>query len=230
MPQRQYKVLLAEDEPNIADFVRRGLTDFGYLVEVCADGKAAWAAVSSVGSGGFDLMVLDIRMPEMSGLEVCRRVREEYGYQTPIIMLTALGTTDDIVLGLHAGADDYIVKPFKFVELMARIEAMLRRSGAAATATREYQGLRLDPVAHKAEREGVVVDLTTKEFRLLEYMVEHSGEVLSRRRLLRDVWDKDFDTNTNVVDVYVRYLRTKIDDRFSRKFIHTIVGIGYLFQ
>lgn len=226
MPDKRYNILMAEDEGNIADFVSRGLSDFGYTVEAFADGKAAWEAIDSR-PNAFDLLLLDIRMPGMTGLEVCEKLREKYGYKTPVIMLTALGTTDDIVLGLHAGADDYIVKPFKFVELVARIKAILRRGGATANTT-EYQGMTLDPTSHKVVRDGVTVELSTKEYRLLEYMVSHHGEVLSRRQLLKDVWDKDFDTNTNVVDVYVRYLRGKIDNTFGTKLIHTIVGIGYM--
>lgn len=223
-----YRILIAEDEANIADFVSRGLTDFGYSVEVCEDGEKAWETIDGR-HGDFDLLLLDIRMPGLTGLEVCERLRENYGYKTPVIMLTALGTTDDIVMGLHAGADDYIVKPFKFVELVARIEALLRRSNATAK-TIEYGGMTLDPTSHKVNREGKTVELSTKEFRLLEYLVSHHGEILSRQQLLRDVWDKNFDTSTNVVDVYVRYLRGKIDEGFDHKLIHTIVGTGYLLQ
>lgn len=223
-----YRILIAEDEANIADFVSRGLTDFGYSAEVCEDGEKAWETIDGR-HGDFDLLLLDIRMPGLTGLEVCERLRENYGYKTPVIMLTALGTTDDIVMGLHAGADDYIVKPFKFVELVARIEALLRRSNATAK-TIEYGGMTLDPTSHKVNREGKTVELSTKEFRLLEYLVSHHGEILSRQQLLRDVWDKNFDTSTNVVDVYVRYLRGKIDEGFDHKLIHTIVGTGYLLQ
>jgi DNA-binding response OmpR family regulator len=143
-------------------------------------------------------------------------------------MLTALDTTDDIVMGLHAGADDYIVKPFKFMELLARIQAMLRRSDATkSTRSLVFADLHLDPASHKAIRGSREVDLSIKEYRLLEYMMEHHGEILSRRQLLKNVWNKDFDTNTNIVDVYVRYLRNKIDDDFKQKLIHTVVGTGY---
>lgn len=228
MPEKQYRILLAEDEANIAGFVSRGLADFGYIVETCGNGREAWETIEKH-NGGFDLLLLDIRMPEMTGMEVCERLRNSYGYKTPVIMLTALGTTDDIVMGLHAGADDYIVKPFKFVELVARIEALLRRTDAMQK-TIEYGGMVLDPASHKVDREGTTVELSTREYRLLEYFVNHHGEVLSRQQLLKDVWDKDFDTNTNVVDVYVRYLRGKIDDGFSHKLIHTVVGTGYLLQ
>ena len=149
-------------------------------------------------------------MPGLTGLEVCRRLRDSYGYKLPVLMLTALGTTDDIVLGLQAGADDYMVKPFKFTELLARINALLRRVESYQQAQPLTCGeLSIDAATHKARRQHREVDLSTKEYRLLEYMMRHEGETLSRRQLLRDVWDKDFDTNTNVVDVYVRYLEAE---------------------
>lgn len=220
------KIMIAEDEPHISDFIRRGLEDFDYDVEVANDGREAWDKLN----GGTlpDLLILDIRMPHLSGLEVCRLVRQHFGYQLPLLMLTALNTTDDIVMGLHAGADDYLVKPFKFMELLARIKALLRRSEQSrAAAGMQYAGLQLFPATHKVSRDGITVDLSQTEYRLLEYLISHHDEVLSRRQLLKDVWEKDFDTNTNIVDVYVRYLRSKIDAPFPQKLIHTIVGIGY---
>ena len=222
------RILLAEDEENIADFVKRGLESFGYEVDSVQRGDEAWQRLQA--NHGYDLALLDIRMPGMTGLEVCRRLRESQGYALPVIMLTALGTTDDIVLGLQAGADDYMVKPFKFTELLARISALLRRVENYKQADPVSLGdLSIDSATHKARRQGREVDLSTKEYRLLEYMMRHKGETLTRRQLLRDVWDKDFDTNTNVVDVYVRYLRQKIDEGFEQKYIHTIVGTGYRF-
>lgn len=220
------RILIAEDETNISDFVRRGLEDFGYEAETAEDGEEAWHKLSSESLP--DLLLLDIRMPKMSGLDVCRKVREHYGYQMPVLMLTTLGTTDDIVMGLRAGADDYMVKPFKFMELVARVEALIRRTQLMLTSVcLHYADLQLQPASHRASRQGVTAELSQKEFRLLEYFVSHHDEVLSRRQLLKDVWDKDFDTNTNIVDVYVRYLRSKIDDPFEHKLLHTIVGIGY---
>lgn len=221
-------ILLAEDEENIADFVSRGLESFGYQVDTVKRGDEAWQRLQE--RHDYDLVLLDIRMPGMTGLEVCRRLRESQGYALPVLMLTALGTTDDIVLGLQAGADDYMVKPFKFTELLARISALLRRVESYRQAAPQSCGdLCIDAATHKARRQEREVDLSTKEYRLLEYMMRHEGETLTRRQLLRDVWDKDFDTNTNVVDVYVRYLRQKIDEGFEQKFIHTIVGTGYYF-
>ena len=217
---------MAEDEENISDFVSRGLSDFDYDVTVVSNGNDAWAKLDV--EQPFDLVMLDIRMPGMTGLEVCQKIRERFGYGIPVLMLTALDTTDDIVMGLHAGADDYIVKPFKFMELLARIQAILRRSDAAKSNHSLVCGdLRLEPVSHKAIRGQMEVELSIKEYRLLEYMMEHQGEILSRRQLLKNVWNKDFDTNTNIVDVYVRYLRNKIDDDFKQKLIHTVVGTGH---
>src|SRR5574344_779130 len=220
------RLLMAEDEANISDFVSRGLSDFNYDVTVVDNGLDAWRKLET--GEHFDLVLLDIRMPQMTGLEVCQKIREHFGYDIPVLMLTALDTTDDIVMGLHAGADDYIVKPFKYMELLARIQAILRRSDAVKSNRSLVCGdLHLHPASHKAIRGHYEVDLSIKEYRLLEYMMEHHGEILSRRRLLKDVWNKDFDTNTNIVDVYVRYLRNKIDDNFSQKLIHTVVGTGY---
>ena len=223
------KILMAEDEENISDFVRRGLAGFGYEVKVAEDGTQAWQLLDGK-RDDFDLVMLDIRMPGLSGLEVCHRLREQQGYSLPVLMLTALDTTDDIVAGLHAGADDYLVKPFKFTELVARIEALLRRAGLNNQQAALSSGdLTLDAASHQARRGDKIVDLSIKEYRLLEYMMRHEGEVLTRRQLLKDVWDKDFDTNTNVVDVYVRYLRQKIDEGFAQKHINTVVGKGYQF-
>ena len=222
------RILLAEDEENIADFVCRGLESFGFEVDRVNRGDEAWEKLQA---NDYDLALLDIRMPGMTGLDVCRHLREQQGYTLPVLMLTALGTTDDIVLGLQAGADDYMVKPFKFTELVARINALLRRVESYRQAAPLTCGdLSINAATHKARRQDTEVDLSTKEYRLLEYLMRHEGETLTRRQLLRDVWDKDFDTNTNVVDVYVRYLRQKIDEGFEPKLIHTIVGVGYCFS
>lgn len=227
MENEAKRILIAEDEVNISNFVGRGLQDFGYDVTIVADGNAAWEELEK--GEAYDLLLLDIRMPGLSGLEVCERFRQRFGYQTPVIMLTALCTTDDIVAGLHAGADDYQVKPFKFMELLARINAHIRRKGELKNEqVLSCCDLTLDPVTHKATRANVEEYLSVKEYRLLEYFIRHQGEVLSRRQLLKNVWDKDFDTNTNIVDVYVRYLRTKIDAPFEKKLLRTIVGQGYM--
>ena len=217
---------MAEDEENISDFVSRGLKNFDYEVTVVDNGNEAWRLLET--GSAYDLVMLDIRMPGMSGLEICKRYRALFGYQTPVLMLTALDTTDDIVMGLHAGADDYISKPFKFMELLARIQALLRRTEYSREEGQTSCGeLQLDASSLKVFRGNQEWELSIKEFRLLQYLMDHEGEILSRRQLLRDVWDKDFDTKTNIVDVYIRYLRQKIDDGFEKKMIQTVVGIGY---
>jgi DNA-binding response OmpR family regulator len=222
------RILIAEDEKNISDFVKRGLSDFDFDVTVADNGTQAWELLEK--EEGYDLIILDIRMPGLSGLEVCKKYRDRYGYLTPVLMLTALGTTNDIVHGLEVGADDYMVKPFKFMELKARIESLLRRRDAVPDVKLFCGGLSLNPLNRKAEREGIEIDLSTKEYRLLECLIRNQGTVLSRRTLLKEVWEKNFDTNTNVVDVYVRYLRSKVDAPFSKKLIHTVVGEGYMMK
>ena len=219
------KIILVEDEINIASFIERGLREFGHEVSVVYDGNAGWEPLQNE---SFDLLILDIIMPGMNGLELCRMYRQRFGYHSPVVMLTALGTTDDIVKGLDAGADDYLVKPFSFQELEARIKALLRRSKEVPVQQLVCGDLILDCTLRRARRGNMDIDLTVKEYRLLEYFLLHQRAVLSRLTLLRDVWDKNFDTNTNVVDVYVNYLRAKIDKGFEDKLIHTVVGVGYM--
>ena len=219
------KIILVEDEINIASFIERGLREFGHEVYVLYDGNAGRELLQNE---SFDLLILDIIMPGMNGLELCRMYRQRFGYHSPVVMLTALGTTDDIVKGLDAGADDYLVKPFSFQELEARIKALLRRSKEVPVQQLVCGDLILDCTLRRARRGNMDIDLTVKEYRLLEYFLLHQRAVLSRLTLLRDVWDKNFDTNTNVVDVYVNYLRAKIDKGFEDKLIHTVVGVGYM--
>ena len=219
------KIILVEDEINIASFIERGLREFGHEVSVVYDGNAGWELLQNE---SFDLLILDIIMPGMNGLELCRMYRQRFGYHSPVVMLTALGTTDDIVKGLDAGADDYLVKPFSFQELEARIKALLRRSKEVPVQQLVCGDLILDCTLRRARRGNMDIDLTVKEYRSLEYFLLHQRAVLSRLTLLRDVWDKNFDTNTNVVDVYVNYLRAKIDKGFEDKLIHTVVGVGYM--
>lgn len=222
------KILLVEDEANIASFIERGLHEEGYQVCTASDGMQGWELARS---GNFDLLILDIIMPGMDGLQFCRTFRRTRGYDTPILMVTALGTTDDIVAGLDAGADDYISKPFSFAEMLARIRALLRRGEHATIATSlRCADLTLDTARRCAIRGEQPIELTVKEYRLLEYFMTHQGIALSRMQLLSEVWDKNFDTNTNIVDVYVNYLRGKIDKGFQHKLIHTIVGLGYMMK
>ena len=190
------KIILVEDEINIASFIERGLREFGHEVSVVYDGNAGWELLQNE---SFDLLILDIIMPGMNGLELCRMYRQRFGYHSPVVMLTALGTTDDIVKGLDAGADDYLVKPFSFQELEARIKALLRRSKEVPVQQLVCGDLILDCTLRRARRGNMDIDLTVKEYRLLEYFLLHQRAVLSRLTLLRDVWDKNFDTNTNVV-------------------------------
>ena len=219
------KIILVEDEINIASFIERGLREFGHEVSVVYDGNTGWELLQNE---SFDLLILDIIMPGMNGLELCRMYRQRFGYHSPVVMLTALGTTDDIVKGLDAGADDYLVKPFSFQELEARIKALLRRSKEVPVQQLVCGDLILDCTLRRARRGNMDIDLTVKEYRLLEYFLLHQRAVLSRLTLLRDVWDKNFDTNTNLVYVYVNYLRAKIDKGFEDKLIHTVVGVGYM--
>ena len=219
------KIKLVEDEINIASFIERGLREFGHEVSVVYDGNAGWELLQNE---SFDLLILDIIMPGMNGLELCRMYRQRFGYHSPVVMLTALGTTDDIVKGLDAGADDYLVKPFSFQELEARIKALLRRSKEVPVQQLVCGDLILDCTLRRARRGNMDIDLTVKEYRLLEYFLLHQRAVLSRLTLLRDVWDKNFDTNTNVVDVYVNYLRANIDKGFDEKLKHTVEAVGYM--
>lgn len=226
-PKKMAKILLVEDEVNIASFIERGLHEFGHEVSVASEGGEAWEQLQR---SEFHLLILDIMMPGMNGLDLCRKFREAAGYRTPVIMLTALGTTEDIVKGLNAGADDYLVKPFRFQELAARVRALLRRNEREEHSVLNYADLSLNCSTRRAMRGNIEVDLTVKEFRLLEYFMQNQGTVLSRMSILKNVWDKNFDTNTNVVDVYVNYLRSKIDKDFEHRLIHTVVGMGYIME
>lgn len=221
-------ILLAEDEINIASFIERGLQESGHTVYTVHDGISAWRAIQQE---QYDILILDIIMPQMNGLEVCKKFRQTEGYRTPILLLTALGTSDDIVSGLEAGADDYLVKPFNFQELGARVKALVRRSCNDKSAqTLTCADLVLNCNTRKAQRGTREIELTVKEYRLLEYFLQNQGCVLSRMNLLKNVWDKNFDPNTNIVDVYVNYLRAKIDKDFDKKLIHTVMGTGYIME
>ena len=221
------KILVVDDEARMRKLVKDFLTIKGFTVIEAEDGEQAVDMFFK--QKDISLIILDVMMPKMDGWEVLKTVRQ-YS-QVPVIMLTALGTTEDIVSGLDAGADDYLVKPFSFQELEARIKALLRRTGAEPAVPLLTCGeLTLDPSSHRATRGKVVIDLTVKEYRLLEYLIQNQGMAQSRLTLLKNVWDKNFDTNTNVVDVYVNYLRSKIDKDFDHKMIRTVVGVGYMLE
>lgn len=227
------KILIVEDEQNISSFIERGLNISGYDTEVCSDGLQAWEKLQT---DVFSLIIVDIMMPFMSGLELCKAYRQKFGYSTPVILLTALSTTDDIVKGLDAGADDYITKPFKLAELEARIKALLRRSNVVVNKEKQkgeflqFSDLTLDINTKQANRNGNTIHLTAKEYLLLKYFMQNPNRVLSRRTLLENVWDMNFDTNTNVVDVYVNYIRNKIQPEGTDKLLHTVIGLGYILK
>ncbi|MEX0682139.1 MAG: response regulator transcription factor [Dehalococcoidia bacterium] len=217
------RILLVEDEPQIAGFIARGLAENGYSVDTATDGEEAidWPAVAE-----FDVIILDVMLPLVDGIAVCRTLRER-GVRTPILMLTARDTVEDRVLGLDSGADDYLVKPFAFAELLARVRALIRREPALLGNVLEVGDLALDTATRQATRAGADLDLTAKEFALLEYLMRHPNQVLSRTVIAEHVWNYDFDNATNVIDVHVKNLRKKIDESFAPKLIHTVRGAGY---
>lgn len=217
-------VLVVEDERKIATYVKRGLEEQGYAVDIAYTGREALDWVETV---EFDLIVLDILLPEMDGLTVCRILRER-GNRVPILMLTARAAVDDRVNGLDAGADDYLVKPFALKELLARLRALSRRSEEAPkTTVVQVANLMLDTTTHRVRRGDVAIQLTAKEFAILEYLVRHPDYVISRSEIADHVWNYDTYNPSNVVDVYIRNLRRKIDDAFELKLIHTVRGVGY---
>ena len=221
------KILLVEDEVNIASFIERGLREFGHEVYVAYDGAAGWELTQK---NDFQLLILDIIMPKMNGLQLCKQYRQRFGYHAPVIMLTALGTTEGIVSGLDAGADDYLVKPFALEELLARIRVMMRHVSGTASNTIAVGDLTIDCSARTVHRAGKAVSLTAKEFDVLEYMARNAGVVLSRERITEHLWSFDYDGGSNVVDVYIRYLRKKIDEGREKKLIHTVRGAGYVLR
>ena len=222
------KILVVEDEPAVAGFLHQGLTEQGYTVDLAADGLLGLRRAQST---HYDCLILDQMLPGLSGLEVCRQVRA-HDSGVPILLLTALGETDDKIRGLDAGADDYLVKPFAFSELLARIRALVRRRTEAPgqAAVLHLADLTLDPATKRVERGGQEIQLTAREFSLLEYLLRNQGRVVSRASLLEHVWDLSFDTGSNVIDVYINFLRKKVDKSFEPKLIHTLVGMGYVMK
>ncbi|GAC1432421.1 MAG: response regulator transcription factor [Chloroflexota bacterium] len=217
-------VLVVEDDPTLADLLRRGLTQERYTVDVVADGAAG---VEQAASGAYDALILDVMLPGLDGLAVARHLRAD-GVRLPILMLTARDALHDRLLGFDAGADDYLAKPFAFEELLARLRAILRRSGAPAEEDRLVVGdLVLDRRAYEVTRAGRPLTLTPKEFALLEYLMRHPGQVLSRTLIQERVWDYSFESFANVVDVTIRRLRRVVDEGFATPLIHTGRGVGY---
>ena len=220
------RVLVVEDEAKLRDLLRRGLDEEGYAADVADRGEEALWMARAV---AYDAIVLDVMLPGADGFEICRRLRSN-GVWAPVLMLTARDEIDDRVSGLDAGADDYLTKPFAFEELLARLRALTRRTPLERPAVLEIGDLRLDPAAHTAWRGDQELDLTAKEFALLELFLRRPGVTLSRTQLLDGAWDIAFESRSNVIDVYVRYLREKIDRPFGRNSIQTIRGVGYRLQ
>lgn len=220
------KILVVEDEKKVASFIKRGLEDDNNQVALCYDGVEGLKRASS---GEFDLVILDCMLPKKDGLSVLHELREA-GCKVPVLMLTAKADTTDVVSGLDAGADDYLVKPFAFAELQARVRALTRRSKQDRGAEIRFADLRLDPVNHKVWRDQTEIVLTAKEYNLLAYMVRNAGNVLSRANIADNCWEYPFETFTNIIDVYINYLRKKVDGKFPTKLIHTVRGKGYILK
>ena len=217
------RILLVEDEIKMARAVRRGLEQEGYAVDAVADGEDA---LHRALYEDYDAIVLDVMLPGKDGSAVCRELRAK-GRWAPVLMLTARDGVEDRIRGLDAGADDYLVKPFSFGELLARLRALVRRGAAERPTALSAEDVVLDPAAHTVTRDGEPVDLSAKEFALLEFLLRHAGEVVSRTRILEHVWDVNYDGFSNVVDVYIGYLRKKLEVPFDRPFIRTVRGVGY---
>lgn len=220
------KILVIEDEQRAAEYLRQGLTESGYVVDVALNGTDGLHAAVT---GDHDLVILDVMLPGVDGFAVLSALRT--ARQIPVLMLTARGQTNDKVRGFDLGADDYLVKPFQFPELLARVRALLKRGKAAvADLVQRVADLEVDPIRHRAVRAGQRIDLTAKEFALLALLVQRSGEVLSRTEIASLVWDIHFDSETNVVDVAMRRLRAKVDTPFDTALIHTVRGVGYVLE
>lgn len=229
MPESKI-ILIVEDEEKVASFIKKGLYTQGYVSEIAPTGQEALELFSNQ---KFDLVILDIGLPDLSGLEVCEQIRK-VNAQIPVLMLTALGSVSDKLSGFEVGTDDYLVKPFDFMELLVRIKALLKRSVDKHEIEEDevlrVADLELNLNQKVAVRMGNVISLTAKEFSLLEYLMRNRGRVVSKLDIAENVWDIDFDTGTNFIEVYVNYLRNKIDKGFPTKLIHTIVGMGYMLK
>ena len=220
------RILIVEDEKKIANFIKRGLEEEQHEVQTAADGEVGLRlALEKM----FDLIVLDWMLPKMDGLSLLKDLRGKK-IMTPVLMLTAKDTVEDIVAGLDSGSDDYLTKPFAFPELLARVRALVRRSEQERGAQISFGDLRLDPVTHKVWRNDLEIDLTTKEYDLLEYFMRNPNQVVTRTMIAEHCWDYTFDSFTNIIDVYVNYLRKKIDRDTGRKLIHTVRGVGYVLK
>lgn len=222
---RIVKILIVEDEEKTVDYLRKGLTESAYVVDSAMTGIDG---LHHAIEGDYDLVILDVMLPGMDGLEVLRRLRE--CKDTPVLILTALDDVADRVRGLESGGDDYLIKPFAFVELLARVRTLMRRGPLRDVEHIEVGDLEIDIVRHRVIRAGRRIDLTPREFCLLHFLAARQGQVLNRALLATQVWDMNFESDTNVVDVAVRRLRAKVDDEFAHKLIHTVRGVGYLLE
>ncbi len=220
------RILIVEDEKGIVDFLSQGLSEAGYAIDIARDGKSG---LEYALGAGYDIILLDIMLPRMSGLTVLGELRRT-GNKTPVIMLTARGAVDDRVHGLDAGADDYLVKPFAFAELLARIRALLRRPALSVETVISFKDIELDTVRHEVRRKGEIVELSGREFSILEYFMRNPDQVLTRTQIAEHIWNFDSYAGSNVVDVYIGYLRKKIDDDPTKSHIKTIRGVGYKFS
>jgi heavy metal response regulator len=220
------RILIVEDEKKVAGFIKKGLEEETYAVDVAYDGEEGFhlAAMNE-----YDMIILDLMLPKMDGLEVLTQLRDKK-VSTPILLLTAKDAVEDKVTGLNKGADDYLTKPFAFSELLARIRSLLRRGQVETQTELKVGDLCLDMVSHKVSREGEEIELTGKEYSLLEYFMRNEGKVLTRTMIAEHVWDYNFDTFTNVIDVYVNHLRKKIDKKYPAKLLHTLRGVGYVMR
>jgi heavy metal response regulator len=219
------RILVIEDEKKIASFIKRGLKEEGHMVDVAYDGEEGYQLS---GENDYDMILLDIMLPKRDGISLCRQLRDD-GVTTPVLMLTAKDSIQDKVTGLDSGADDYLTKPFAFEELLARIRALMRKRSPQVTKL-QVGDLVLDLISHRVTRAEKEILLTMKEYSLLEYLMRNAGTVVTRTMITEHVWDIDFDTSTNIIDVYINYLRNKIDSGQQKKLIHTVRGRGYLLK
>ncbi len=220
------RILLIEDEPSISNFVARGLKEEGFAVDVANDGENG-LYLSQINS--YDIIILDVMLPVKNGIAVCKELRTGKN-NALILMLTGKSTAKDKILGLNSGADDYLAKPFVFEELLARIRALIRRRNSGQSTTLTVDDLVLDQLTHRVIRAGKEIELTSKEFALLQYLMLNANQVVTRTMISEHVWNESVDTFTNVIDVYIKYLRQKIDDGFKKPLIHTLRGTGYIFK
>ena len=232
MKKEKQKILLVEDDPKVCSFINKGLTEEGFEVSIALNGSEGFRLATS---SEFDLLILDIMLPEMNGMDICKEIRKN-NVSIPIIFLTALGSPENIALGLNTGADDYLVKPFKFIELTARINSLLRRSSNNKSLVNQasniytFETIVVNDAAKTVQRDSHKINLTSTEYKLLLAFIKSPGIVLSRNELLDNVWGVNFDIGTNVVDVYVNYLRKKLEKYNGERLIHTVIGMGYILR